>query len=169
MIKNVCCFLGHRKIEVTEELIEKLKELIEGLIADEKIDTFLFGSKSQFDGLCYRVVTELKNKYPKIKRIYVRALYPYISDDYKEYLLKSFEDTYYSEKAKDSGKAIYVERNREMIDKSDVCVFYYNEAYMPEKRKHNRRDAFYYQPKSGTRVAYEYAISRGKKLYNLCK
>lgn len=73
MLENTCCFIGHREINATDELKKKLCLLIEHLITEESIDTFLFGSKSQFDDLCYDIVTEIKKKYPHIKRIFVRA------------------------------------------------------------------------------------------------
>ena len=73
MCKNTCCFLGHRKINETEELKAKLIEMIEIMIEERKVDTFLFGSKSQFNSLCLELVTEIKEKYPHIKRVYVRA------------------------------------------------------------------------------------------------
>jgi hypothetical protein len=50
-----------------------------------------------------------------------------------------------------------------MIDASDYCIFYYNEAYQPPKRKRANRDLSTYQPKSGTRLAYEYAVQKSKK------
>lgn len=118
MKTHTCCFFGHRTINETEELKKKLTTIIEKLIYDKQVDTFLFGSKSQFNSLCLKIVTELKEKYPHIKRVYVRAEYPYINDDYKNYLLKSYEDTYYPEKIKNSGKAVYIKRNFEMIDNS---------------------------------------------------
>ena len=62
MSKNTCCFFGHRRINETEELKSKLVEIIENLIVEEQIDTFLFGSNSQFDSLCLKVVTEIKEK-----------------------------------------------------------------------------------------------------------
>ena len=109
---QTCCFIGHRNIVETEELKNKLISVIENLIENKKADTFLFGSKSNFDDLCYDVVTLLKQqKYPHIKRIYVRAEFPYINDDYKAFLLQSYEDTYYPEKMINAGKAAYVERN----------------------------------------------------------
>ena len=119
-----CCFLGHRKIKETDELKSKLYNEIETLITYKKVHTFLFGSKSQFDDLCYKIVTELKEKYQHIKRIYVRAEFPYIDDSYKNYLLESYEDTYYPSKMIDAGKAAYVERNYEMINNSRYCICY---------------------------------------------
>ena len=98
MQENTCCFIGHRKINETEDLKSKLIEAIEKLIAENSVDTFLFGSKSRFNSLCLETVTELKEKYPYIKRVYVRAEYPYISKNYKNYLLERYEDTYYPER-----------------------------------------------------------------------
>ena len=155
MKEKTCCFFGHRKINETEELKSKLKEIIEKLIVDEKVDTFLFGSKSRFNSLCLELVTEIKEKYPHIKRIYVRAEYPYISDDYKKYLLESYEDTYYPENIIGSGRAAYVERNYEMINKSLFCVVYYDEPNSPTARK------------SGTKIALDYAVRHKKAIINL--
>ena len=63
-----CSFFGHRKIEITEELKQKVKEVIEDLIVNHNVLIFLFGSRSDFDYLCHLVVTELKEKYPNITK-----------------------------------------------------------------------------------------------------
>ena len=149
---HTCCFFGHRKINETEELKERLTEIIEKLIVDENVDTFLFGSKSRFNSLCQETVTEIKEKYPQIKRVYVRAEYPDINEHYKNYLLENYEDTYYPEKILNSGRAAYVERNYEMIDKSRYCIVYYDELNAPTTRK------------SGTKIALYYAIKQGKQI-----
>ena len=153
MVNNTCCVFGHRIINETVELRTKLIKTIERLITKENVDTFLFGSKSRFNSLCYELVTNLKEKYPHIKRIYVRAEFPVINDDYKAYLLELYEDTFYPEKIKGSGRAAYVERNYEMINKSKYCIVYYDEANAPTTRK------------SGTRIALDYAIKRKRRIY----
>jgi len=165
--EKTCCFFGHRRIEVTDELASRLKEIIEGLIIEKKVDTFLFGSKSEFDRLCLRVVTELKRTYPHIRRIYVRAEFPYIDKSYTAYLLKRYDHTYYPEQMIQAGKAAYVERNYEMIDNSYYCVIYYDENYRPPRRKNSKRDLCDYQPNSGTKRAYDYAQKKGLKIVNI--
>ena len=147
-----CCFFGHRTINETDELRTKITETVERLITDENVDTFLFGSKSEFDRLCLELVTKLKEKYPHVKRIYVRAEFPYINDDYMSYLLKSYDDTYYPEKLHGAGRAAYVERNYEMIDNSHYCIVYYDEPNAPTTRK------------SGTKIALDYAVKKGKQI-----
>lgn len=152
MEDKTCCFFGHREINETEELKTKLYEIIEKMIVENSVDTFLFGSKSRFNSLCLELVTEIKEKYPHIKRIYVRAEYPDINEQYTNYLLVAFEDTYYPEHIRNSGKAAYVERNYEMIDKSQFCIVYYDEANIPTTRK------------SGTKIALDYAIKKQKHI-----
>ena len=132
-------------------------EVVENLIIKNNTEIFLFGSKSEFNSLCHSVVTELKKKYSQISRVYVRAEYPYIDEDYKSYLLKGYEDTYFPKKAINSGKAVYIERNFEMIDRSDICVVYYKEDYIPKSTKNP-------DTKSGTKIAYEYAKKRCKEI-----
>ena len=161
-----CCFFGHRKIDETTELKDKLCGIIENLIVNEKVDTFFFGSKSQFDDLCHKIVTELKEKYPHIKRIYVRSAFQHIPDWYEDSLLQHYEDTYFPEHMENAGRASYVERNQEMINKSDFCIVYYDENYAPPKRKNSRRDLTDYQPRSGTKIAYDYAVKKKKIIIN---
>ena len=156
MENNICCFIGHRTINETEELKLKLCEIIEKLIVEENVNTFLFGSKSRFNDLCHELVTQIKEKYPHIKRTYVRAEYLDIDESYKSYLLENYEDTYYPEKIIGSGRAAYVERNYEMINKSRFCIFYYDEQNAPTTRK------------SGTKIALDYAIKQGKQIINMC-
>ena len=164
---HTCCFFGHRKIDKTPELIERLTKEIEVLITEKEVSTFYFGSKSEFDDLCHKTVTKLKEKYPYIKRIYVRSAFQHIPDWYEDSLLKYYEGTYFPEQIENSGKASYVERNQEMINKSDFCVIYYDENYLPPRRRNGKRDLTDYQPKSGTKVAYDYAIRKKKEIINV--
>ncbi len=153
---HTCCFFGHRKINITDDLICYLEKVIENLITEKKVSTFLFGSKSEFDDICNKVVTTLKEKHPHIKRIYVRAEFPYIGEDYRAYLLKSYDETYFSEKIISAGKAAYIERNCEMIENSRFCVVYYNKNYMPPRSKN-----------SGTKLAFDYANKKGLEIINI--
>lgn len=170
-IEKTACFFGHRKIDVTDELRTALYKEIENLIVVDEINTFLFGSKSQFDDLCYKIVSDLKNKYSDIQRVYVRAEFEHIEGEgsraYREGLLELYEDTYYPECVSGAGKAVYVKRNQHMIDRSSVCVIYYDETYLPARRKQSRRALSDYQPVSGTGVAYKYAEKKKQRIINI--
>ena len=157
---HTCCFFGHRKVPNAVEIKNKVYKEVENLIAKKDVCIFLFGSKSEFDDLCHEVVTELKGKYPHIKRVYVRSAFQHIPDWYEESLLKHYEDTYFPEHMENAGRASYVERNQEMINKSDFCVVYYDENYAPPRRRNSKRDLIDYQPKSGTKVAYDFAVKK---------
>ena len=165
--EKACCFFGHRKIVETPEMIDRLAKEIEVLITEKDVNVFYFGSKSEFDDLCHKIVTELKEKYPHIKRIYVRSAFQHIPDWYEDSLLQHYEDTYFPEHMEKAGKASYVERNQEMINQSDYCIVYYDENYLPPRRKNSRRDFADYQPKSGTAVAYEYAMKKNRVIINV--
>ena len=164
---HTCCFFGHRKIDITEKLKTVLYQTVEDLIVNREINTFLFGSKSEFDSLCLEVVTKLKEKHPHIKRIYVRAEYPYIDDFYKKHLLKFYDDTYFPDGMENAGKAVYVERNIKMINNSNICIAYYNPRYAPPSRKNSSKDFVSFQPKSGTKLAYEYALKKKVEVINI--
>jgi len=165
--KRTCCFFGHRKITDEEKLKVRLSEIIENLIVNENVDTFLLGSRSEFDNLCREILSEKKELHSHIQRIYVRAEYPDIDKDYENYLLRWCDATYFPKRLKNAGKAVYVERNHEMIDAADICVVYFKSDYLPPKRKSSKRDSFAYQPKSGTELAYKYAIKTKKEIINV--
>ena len=76
-------FLGHRKINKTDKLKNRLREEIIDLIINEQVKTFLFGSKSEFDALCLDVVTELKEEYGSIKSIVISCNICYTENEIK--------------------------------------------------------------------------------------
>lgn len=163
------CFIGHRAIQKTKELVSSLNETIVSLI-NKGATTFLFGSMSEFDDLSWKTVTALKIKYPFIKRVYVRSVYPYIDKNYEKFLLESYEETYFPPKLENAGKCSYVERNYEMIDYSTYCVFYYNENYVPPLSRQSKHNALLLSKRnSGTKNAYNYAKRKNKTIINLYK
>lgn len=160
---KTCSFFGHRNTQETPELKKRLKELLLVLIEKEGVTTFLFGSASRFDDLCLKMVSEIKKEGFDVKRVYVRSQHRELSVDYKKYLLTTYDDTVMPCGVEKAGRAAYVERNQEMINASDYCVFYYNPQYMPPKRKQSKCDLVEYQPQSGTHLAFEYASGKVKK------
>ena len=158
MKEKTCCFLGHRKIDISDFLKIKLYEAIKKLIIENNIDIFLFGNKSQFNDVCYDIVSELRKIYPHIKRVYVRAKFPYISEDYKSYLLERYEETYFPSNALNAGRASYIKRNANMIDNSTYCIIYFDENYTPNTKNISG---------SGTKTAYNYAVKKEKKIINM--
>ena len=171
-----CSFFGHRKIEVNDTFVSNLKNLIEKLIL-EGITEFIFGSNSEFDDLCYQLVSKLKEKYPHIVRIFVHlssesgitsleekirienTLYKLCQ---KKINLCIYEKSILSQKSISANKNAYIARNYEMIDMSDLCVFYYNENCYSETKALNQA----YKTKSGTGYAFLYAKQKKKNFIN---
>lgn len=178
---KTCSFFGHRNFLPTEELKHKIKSVLEELIIKENVHSFLFGSKSDFDYVCCLIVTELKEKYTNVKRVSYTCkseaciletekekwLSIYSSVFNKEVSFLCFDEEFNFKNKFTAGRASYVERNQAMIDNSDFCVFYYNQNYKPQIRKSSKRSNYYYQPKSGTAIAYAYAVKKKKNIINL--
>ena len=181
MEQKVCCFIGHRNITVTKKLEETVYGVVEQLIVCCGVGVFLFGSKSQFDDLCRYVVSSLKEKYPYLKRVAYTARSEgcvlECEREQKEQRLSHFfnqsirltgvEEEFEHNSKYTAGKAGYIERNQAMIDASDYCVFYYDLEYKPKKRKVSKKAIDYYQPKSGTALAYAYAEKKKKNIINI--
>ncbi|MBQ2804457.1 MAG: hypothetical protein IJF10_01120 [Clostridia bacterium] len=171
-----CCFVGHRSVPHTPQLKSKLQELVQYLVASCNVQTFLFGSKSAFNDLCYQVVTEAKKAHPHIQRvaytcksesctlqsnveqsqaIYKRfdtsVAFPFVVEQEVEHPSKHV-----------AGKACYVQRNMAMVDASDFCVFYFCKGYVVAQGKET-------PAKSGTAIAHDYAVKRGKVVFNVAQ
>ena len=154
VMKNnmICSFFGHRDIELTDELCATATAEILNAV-DFGCRTFYFGGYGDFDALCYKIVTEIKQSRADIdirriycvsRELYLRKKVRYFNrDDYDDviYLTPSFDGWY---------KSIYF-RNCAMIDESDVVIFY------AESRE-----------SSGAYKAFKYAAKKkGKKVINL--
>lgn len=180
MCIKTCSFFGHRKVDVTEKLKQQVKEIIEDLVINKGVLTFLFGSKSDFNHLCLLAVSELKVKYPNIKRIaYTCKSESCTLESEREKLNKIYskfkiqnvplcvEEEFEHKTKYTSGRASYIERNQAMINNSDYCIFYYDEEYKPPLQKYYKRSLDKYQPKSGTALAFKYAKQKKKTIINI--
>ena len=178
---KTCCFIGHRKIEITEKLVLTIRNIIQRLIKDEKVNTFAFGSRSEFNDLCYGIVTELKKEFSGLERVYMTCRSETcILENERQELEKIYSNVLKREvhfhgyekeiqhKTKYiSGRASYIERNQALIDMSDFCIFYFDKNYLPPKRKISKRFVCLYQSNSGTAIAYKYAKQKKKHIINV--
>ena len=123
---KICSFFGNSEIVITDELIGRLRVKIEELVTNEGFGVFYFGGLGMFDDLCYKIVSELKEKYPFIKRVfcltdprhqrYIKRPSWLRNTEYEEYIYLDLAfDWWY--------KRIYY-RNCEMIEQSDFVIFY---------------------------------------------
>ena len=152
-----CCVIGHREILNKDDIKKRVENTVKKLIPENGVNVFLFGSNSEFNKLCYEVVSEIKKVIPRINRVFVRAEYPNVNKAYIDSLNKLYEDSYYYDQDKEySGRCSYINRNYHIIDSADYCLFYCNLEYTPKTKT-----------KSGTILAYKYALRKNKKIINV--
>lgn len=159
-MEHSACFIGHRTVCDTPDLRAKIRQTVCRLIESGTV-VFLFGDHSDFNALCFAEVTEQKKRYPQIKRIQFRCRYPHPDAYTKRFLSSGYDESIFSIGAENAGKAGYIKRNQALIDESETCVFYFDTAYSPLPTARNPR------PKSGTAIAYAYAIRKNKSIVNL--
>ncbi len=178
---KTCSIIGHREINFTQELINKLKSIIYDLIFNKNVSCFLFGSKSEFNFICYSIINDLKLNSVKLQKVVYtckheqalleinRTKFEKISKDIlnDKYELMYFDKEVKHKTRENAGKSSYVQRNQAMINDSDYCLFFFNPEYLPPKRKFSSKSASSYQPKSGTAIAYSYAKQKNKTIINV--
>lgn len=154
MDNKTCSVFGHSNIKVTDKLKRELYLLFENLVLKENVSIFFFGGFSDFDEICYCVISKLKLKYNHIKRVFVCDDYKYIFRPQKRpYWLDAerYEElTYFEMQYNGFYKRIYF-RNCEIINNSDYVVFYVNHTNQ-----------------SGAYKAMQYALKNKKKIFNIC-
>ena len=105
--------------------MQKIRIIIESLII-KGCKTFYFGGYGEFDGLCYEIVTDLKQRYNDIKRVFCLTEEKHlierkrprwlINQLYEEYVYLHLQYDYWYTR-------IYY-RNCEIVRNSDYIVFY---------------------------------------------
>lgn len=124
IVNKTCCFFGHK--DSPEGIRKKLKETIESLIANEKVENFYVGNQGNFDRLVYSVLSELKQKYPQIKYAVVLAYLP-TDKDFNDY----DGNTIYPEGLEVVPKRFAIsKRNEWLIANSTHCICLTN--YLPK-------------------------------------
>ena len=130
MIMKSCCFTGHRKVKITDELKAGLRRVLTGLIKTG-VTEFYAGGAIGWDMLCEKTVLELKQEYCGI---HLHIIMPCSLDEqtqkwdsqqiteYKGIIERADSVEIVSESySKDCMK----KRNARLVELSDVCVCYY--------------------------------------------
>ena len=63
--RKACSVFGHRKIEITENLKDSLREYFRNLILNDNVKIFYFGGFGEFDELCWQIVRLVGDKSPR--------------------------------------------------------------------------------------------------------
>ena len=131
MKEKAICFTGHRDMQLSDRVEERLLALLEGYVQNG-YDTFLAGGARGFDNLAAETVIRLREKYPHIRLVIVlpfpshyRHEQNWNSDEIKTYkgVLKKADEVITLCKEYKSGA--YFKRNRYLVDNAGLCVAYY--------------------------------------------
>ena len=119
-------FFGHREIDRFREVERQVESLVLKLIDEKDYVDFLVGRNGEFDQIAATIVRHVKEYYRgNSSLIWVM---PYETAEYREN--KKAYDQYYDEvetcPESDGSfpKAAYQIRNRSMVDRSDLVIFY---------------------------------------------
>ena len=152
---KICCFTGHRHIsyENTAILTQKLRRLIRTL-AEDGVTTFRAGGAMGFDTLAALCVLEQR----EALGLRLELIFPCRNQtrgwserdiNYYNHILKSCDSYRYISDVYTDG--CMLERNRHLVNGSDVCV-----AYLTQNR-------------GGTLFTVNYARKNGVRVINLAE
>ena len=144
-------FFGHRIIEQPLLIEQSLEELIGSLLRSKEYVEFLVGRNGDFDQLVSSTIHRCKREIREDNSAHVWVL-PYATADYRdneEDYRAYYDEIEVFESAGKHFKAAFQARNRNMVDRADLVVFYVE-----------RNEGGAYQ-------TMRYAIQQGKQYINL--
>lgn len=150
-VEKTCSCFGHFDVNITDDLVARTKIEIDKAI-ENGVRIFLFGGRSDFDDLCYDLVTEKRNANPQLhlKRVFCFALDKQLRKPPRWFIPKKYEALECPTKDFDYWYTSIYYRNLAMIDQSDLILFWV------EQREN-----------SGAYKTYQYAVKKHKQIVNL--
>lgn len=145
-------FFGHRQVENFFDVERRLEDIVRELMLEKEYVEFLVGWNGEFDQIAASTVHRLKRIVGGDNSALVLVL-PYMTAEFANNQ-ESFED-YYDEievsetAASKHFKAAFQERNRDMVDRSDMAI-----CYVTRKS-------------GGAYHSMRYAEKQGKKIINI--
>lgn len=120
-------FFGHRVIENALEVENRLERTIQTLLREHEYLEFLVGRDGEFDHLVSSTIRRCKREYRSDNSAHIWVL-PYVTAEFRDND-ESFRDYYdeievYETAAVCHYKNAHKTRNRAMVDRSDLVVFY---------------------------------------------
>ncbi len=144
-------FFGHRQIDNYNKIYDAVFEIALSLLRQEIYTEFLIGKNGTFDEIATAAIRKARKHYGSYNSSLVLILPYYTAEFYNNF--DAFYDRYTEIeifKGKHYKSAIY-ERNKSMIDRSDLVIFYLTDK------------------KGGTFKAYDYALKINKTVLNLAE
>ncbi|MGN1433668.1 MAG: hypothetical protein ACI4XI_08200 [Ruminococcus sp.] len=121
------CFFGHRQVVDFQSAEQAVESLIEALLINHEYVEFLVGRDGEFDQIVSSAVLRCKKRIDSANCSLTWVM-PYLKADYANN--QESYDSYYDyvevcdKSAHAHPKSAIQIRNKEMVDRSDLCVFY---------------------------------------------
>ncbi len=145
-------FFGHRYIDKIRIIEDKLDELIRSLLTEHEYVEFLVGKDGDFDQIVSSAVKRAKRNYRDDNSALVWCLpYPTAALNLNMQSYRAYYDeiNVYNPDENIHPKAAHQARNRDMVDRSDLVVFYVEHEH------------------GGAWQTMSYAVNQEKEIINL--
>ena len=120
-----CCFLGHK--DTPPSICGKLEEVIEKLITENGVDSFLMGNQGNFDSMALSILRSMKAQYPYISYNVVLAYMPTEREVWNPY---KYGETLLPEGIEDVHPKFAISwRNKWMVNESDIVIAYVSHSW----------------------------------------
>ena len=145
-------FFGHGEINAFNEIENKLDDLIHKLISEHEYVEFLIGRNGEFDQMVSSVIHRVRKRLD-YKNCSLTLVLPYMTSEFRDNE-ESFYAYYDEIEISQSASSVHFKsaiqtRNKEMVDRSDLVVFYVE------------------RPSGGAYMTMKYAMKSGKEYINL--
>ena len=143
-------FFGHSNCLFNNDVKEQLKNILLDEIIKNPTCKFYLGGYGDFDGLCLRMLKELKNGFPEIELIFIT---PYLDKNYSklEFAKNHYDDVIFPPLENVPRKFAILKRNEWMVEEADLVIAYVKYSW------------------GGAAKALEYAKRKKKRIINLAK
>lgn len=143
-------FCGHADFQESAEIKERMISLLCEILDKDRSTVFYFGGYGAFDSFAFCCVKGCKQRYNTLKTVFIT---PYITPKYEKLANAKivYDECIYPELENVPLKFSIIERNKWMVEKSDIVVAYVNRGW------------------GGARKTLEYAIRNKKRVFNLAE
>ena len=127
LLPYTVCLFGHRQIENVIEVEAALRAVIEKILAEHEYVEFLLGREGEFDILAASVIKSIMRS-RDVGNCSLTLVMPYLRADFEKNQAE-YEAYYDSVELCENSAAAHPKaairiRNRVMVDRSDLCIFY---------------------------------------------
>ena len=125
----VVSFFGHRQLDITNAMEDRLESIIRSILLEKEYVEFLIGRDGDFDIWTASVIRRMKRTV-RDDNSSLTWVMPYLEAEYRNNE-ESMEEYYDHIEISDAAslahyKRAYIIRNREMVDRSDLVIAYVN-------------------------------------------